>query len=165
MQKENKASVTPEVKVTKREKKPKKEDNKIEEKKATPSKAITHKINYNKEKSYVKTGIVCSVIITLVAILTIALISTAKSFNQELVTLYVWVCIVLFVVALLPVVVASIIALVTTIKRLKKELTVKENESKNEKKPLPKKKIIELVWYSLLIAMPFVITCVTLTNL
>ncbi|MBQ7760968.1 MAG: hypothetical protein IJ400_02825 [Clostridia bacterium] len=154
---ENKQPVTPKVIVSKREK-PKKE-----EKKATPSKPATSKINYNKEKSYIKTGIVCTIITVLVVIFTIFSISNAKSFNEELVTLYVWVCIVLFVVALLPVLVASIIALVTTIERLKKELVATEN--KEEKKTPSKKKIVEIVWYSLLILAPLVITCITLTNL
>ena len=158
MENENKQPVAPEVKVTKREK-PKKEG------KEAPKQNTPKKINYNREKTYIKTGIVCSVTTALVAIFTIIFISTAKSFNQELVRLYVWICVVLFVVTLLPVFVASTIALVKTSKKYRAEYTVKISENKTEQKPLPPKKVIEIVWYSVLIVLPLLITCITLTNL
>jgi hypothetical protein len=69
----------------------------------------------------------------------------------------------MFVTALLPVIVASTIALIKTIKSLKKLLANKEE--KNGKRESPTKKIVELVWYSLLIVVPLLIACITLTNL
>lgn len=153
MEKESKQPIAQDVKVSKIEN-PKKTEKIDEEKKALP-KPTVKKINYNREKSYVKTGLTCTIFTILVTIISTVIISNARSFNQELVSLYVWICIVLFVVVLLPVFVASVIALVETCKRLKKSPAEKKNP----------KKIAEIMWYSLLIIAPIVITCITLTNL
>lgn len=150
---------------------PKKEDNRQNKeapkkevpKKEEPKKITPKRINYNRERSYVKTGVACTIVTALVIAFTTTFISTAKSFNQELVRLYVWICIVLFVVTLLPVLVASSIALIKTSKKYKKKGEASDN--KNEKKSPTTKNIIEIVWYSILVVLPILITCLTLTNL
>ena len=132
---------------------PKKEEPKKEApKKEEPKKKTPKRINYNRERSYVKTGVACTIVTALVIAFTTTFISTAKSFNQELVRLYVWICVVLFVVTLLPVLVASSIALIKTSKKYKKKGEASDN--KNEKKSPTTKNIIEIVWYSVLVVLP-----------